>query len=205
MPYPKIHVSVLERIANGTGCYAPINLPHQCEVVRTNDERSWPSDQTLWAIEQQMARTEQSGAGLTSNESLLESMVGTVRSGKMSYYTFVAASIPAVGWWYALPPFPQVADVIAQWCSFPNLVIGGVYACVGWLVWQWSKRVDRRMESVAQNHWQRHREVLRKILADSQIRQTSAPIDETEYRTIFEKREVGSSNLQEGEPQPVQN
>ena len=39
----------------------------------------------------------------------------------MSYYTFVVASILAViGWWYALPPFPQVTEAIAQWCSYPQ-------------------------------------------------------------------------------------
>ena len=84
----------------------------------------------------------------------------------MSYYTFVAASVPAAGWWYGLPPFPTVADAIAQWCPYPNLVLGGIYACVGWLVWSWSKRVDQRMESIAQNHWQCHREALRKIFLD---------------------------------------
>ena len=90
----------------------------------------------------------------------------------MSYYTFVAASVPAAGWWYGLPPFPTVADAIAQWCPYPNLVLGGIYACVGWLVWSWSKRVDQRMESIAQNHWQRHREALRKIFLDGRNQPT---------------------------------
>ncbi len=93
----------------------------------------------------------------------------------MSYYTFVAASIPAVGWWYALPPFPQVADAIAQWCSYPNLIIGAMYACVGSLVWGWSKRVGGRMESVAQNHWQRRREALRTLFRDSPIQRGAEP------------------------------
>ncbi|MEK9140824.1 MAG: DUF2235 domain-containing protein, partial [Nitrospirota bacterium] len=163
---PKIHISVFERIANGTGRYAPINLPQHYEVVRTNDERSWPLDQTLWAIERQVPHGAHSVAGPPRNESLLEGMAGTIRSGKMSYYSFVAASIPAVGWWYA---FPQVADAIAQWCPYPNLAIGALYACVGLLVWGWSKRVDGRMESAAQNHWQRRREALRTIFTDSQI------------------------------------
>lgn len=172
---PKIHISVFERIANGTGRYAPINLPHHYEVVRTNDKRSWPSDQTLWAIERQVPHGAHSVAGPPKNESLLEGMAGTVRSGKMSYYTFVAASIPAIGWWYALPPFPQVADAIAQWCPYPNLIIGAIYACVGLLVWGWSKRVDGRMESAAQNYWQRRREALRTIFSDSQIQRGSEP------------------------------
>jgi uncharacterized protein (DUF2235 family) len=165
---PKIHISVFERIAQGTGSYAPLNLPHRCEVVRTNDERPWPSDQTLWAIERQVV-----GPGLPADTSLLDEMVGTVRSGKMSYYAFIAASIPAVGWWYSLPPFPQVAETIAQWWSYPNLVIASIYACVGWLVWGWSKRVDRRMESAAQNQWRCHREALRQIFVDGRMRQES--------------------------------
>ena len=172
---PKLHISVFERIANGTGRYAPINLPHHYEVVRTNDERSWPSDQTLWAIERQVPHGAHSVAGPPKNESLLEGMAGTVRSGKMSYYTFVAASIPAVGWWHALPPVPQVTDAIAQWCSYPNLIIGAIYACVGLLVWGWSKRVDGRMESAAQTFWHRRREPLRTIFTDSHIQRGIEP------------------------------
>ena len=93
----------------------------------------------------------------------------------MSYYTFVAASIPAVGWWYALPPFPQITEAIAQWCSYPNLIIGAMYACVGSLVWGWSKRVDGRMESAAQNYWQCRREALRSIFSDSSIQREVEP------------------------------
>ena len=172
---PKIHISVFERIANGTGRYAPINLPHRYEVARTNDERSWPSDQTLWEIERQVSRVAYSADDLPQNESLLKDMTAIVRSGKMSYYTFVAASIPAVGWWYALPPFPQGAEAIAHWCSYPNLVIGAIYACVGLLVWGWSKRVDGKMESAAQNHWQPRREALRTLLRDSPIQRGAEP------------------------------
>lgn len=163
MTQPKVHVSVFERIANGTGWYAPPNLPHRCLVVRTNDQRTWPPDETLRAIEQQTPRPERLSGGRARNDSLLDGMGGAIKSGKMSYYTFVAASVPAAGWWYDLPPFPEVAGVIVQWCPYPNLVIGGIYACVGWLIWSWSKRVDQRMESIAQDHWQRHREALRRI------------------------------------------
>lgn len=184
---PKIHISVFERIAQGTGSYAPISLPYRCEVVRTNDERPWPSDQTLWAIERQVSST-----GLPSKSSL-QDMTGTVRSGKMSYYTFVAASIPAAGWWYALPPFPQVADAIAQWCPFPNSVIGGIYACLGGLVWWWSNRVDRRMESVAQNHWQGHREALRKTFTDGRTRRPSESGEEAELAAALTERDMGAS------------
>ncbi|MGE3151887.1 MAG: DUF2235 domain-containing protein [Nitrospiraceae bacterium] len=174
MAQPRVHISVFERIANGTGWYAPVNLPNRCLVVRTNDNRAWPQDETLRAIEHQVTRGSGPNAGHARKESLLDGMHGAVRSGKMSYYTFVAASIPAVGWWYGLPPFPAVADAIARWCPYPNLVIGGVYACIGWLVWSWSKRVDRRMESVAQHHWQRRRETLRKIFQDGRMQTTQA-------------------------------
>lgn len=178
--YPKIHVSVLERIANGTGCYAPITLPHQCLVVRTNDERSWPSDETLWAIEKQVAHVEKGGIGQEKNGSLLDEMDRDIASGKWSYRIFLAASIPAIAWWYNLPPFPQAVETIAQWCPYPNLVIGGIYACVGLLVWGWSKRVDNRMEFVAQNHWQRHRQALRSILSSSRKEQPSPSTDDVQ-------------------------
>ncbi|MDH4085182.1 MAG: DUF2235 domain-containing protein [Nitrospira sp.] len=164
---PKIHISVFERIANGTGCYAPVNLPAQCVVVRTNDGCSWPEKPIMSGVEQEVAQPEGGHALPLRNRSLLESIRGTVQSGKMSYYTFVAATIPVLGWWYSLPPFPQVTSAITQWCPYPNFVIGALYAGVGLLVWRWSKRVDNRMESVAQNHWQRHREALRNIFTSS--------------------------------------
>jgi uncharacterized protein (DUF2235 family) len=173
MARPKIHISVFERIANGTGSYAPVNLPAQCVVVRTNDDCFWPEKTIISGIEQEVAQPEESHATPLRDKSLLESIPRTVQSGKMSYYTFVAATIPALGWWYSLPPFPQVTSAITQWCPYPNLVIGALYACVGLLVWGWSKRVDNRMESVAQNHWQRHRQSLRSILSHSRREQSS--------------------------------
>jgi hypothetical protein len=176
--YPKIHVSVLERIANGTGCYAPINLPNQCLVVRTNDDRSWPSDEALWAIEQKAAHGEQLGASQGKNGSLLDVMDRDISSGKWSYRIFVAASIAAAAWWYSVPLVPQVVEVIARWYSYPDLVIGGIYGCIGLLVWLWSKRVDGRMEATAQNHWQRRREALRTIFMDSRSRRMSESADE---------------------------
>lgn len=195
MKYPKIHVSVFERIANGTGCYAPVNLPHQCMAVHTNDGRSWPSDQTLWKIERQVAHVEGQTLGEARNASLLDSMTGTIKSGKMSYYTFVAASIPAAAWWYALPPFPQVASAIAQWFPYPNLVIGVIYACLGGLVWWWSERVDRRMESVAQNHWQGHREALRNIFTDGRTRPDPESVEEAILAAALTERNMDSLNL----------
>ena len=169
MTQPKIHVSVFERIANGIGWYAPANLPYRCRVVRTEDWRAWPPDDMLRAIEQQVADHERHGAGGVRGESPLDGLSEAIKSGKMSYYTFVAASIPALGWWYSLPPFPETARAIAQWCPYPNVVIGGIYALVGLFVLGWSKMVDGRMESVAQNHWQQHREQLRKIFSDGRV------------------------------------
>ncbi|MBK9307503.1 MAG: DUF2235 domain-containing protein [Nitrospira sp.] len=199
---PKIHISVFERIANGTGCYAPLNLPAQCLVVRTNDDCPWPGKTTLSDIEREGTQTERSTLASPDNQSLLENIRGTVQSGKMSYYTFVAATIPALGWWYALPPFPQIVHAIAQWCPYPNLVIGGLYACVGGLIWWWAKRVDDRMESVAQDHWQRHREALRGVFMNSWLAGLSRahdvgvrrdPLTVRTTPSLVVKRSVGES------------
>jgi uncharacterized protein (DUF2235 family) len=179
MGLPKIHVSVFERIANGTECYAPVNLPHQFQVVGTGGERTWPLDETLRGIEKQVVQLDEAGAGQGTGGSLLAHMSRTVKSGKWSYrvfaavsiYTVVAVLIHLANVGYGLPPFPQMTEAIAQWCPYPKLVIGGIYACLGWLVWRWSKRVDRRMESVARNHWQRHRKALRKLLSNDQTLQ----------------------------------
>jgi len=193
IPRPKIHISVFERIANGTGSYAPLNLPSQCVVMRTNDDCSWPDKTIMSGVEQEVAPPE--GSHPLQNKSLLESIRRTVQIGKMSYYTFVAATIPALGWWYSLPPFPQVTRAITQWCPYPNLVIGALYAGVGLLVWGWSKRVDNRMESVAQNHWERHRQALRRILSNSWKEQQSPATDDVQLGEALAKQVVSDLAL----------
>ncbi|OQW31582.1 MAG: hypothetical protein A4E19_08190 [Nitrospira sp. SG-bin1] len=181
MGLPKIHVSVFERIANCTGCYAPVNLPYQFQAMGTRGARTWPSNETLREIEHQVTGGEDTDESQGGSTSLLDGLRTTVDSGKWSYrvfaavsiYTVVAAIVHLTGLGDPLPPFPQIAEAVAEWCAHPYLAIGGLYALLGAAVWGWSKYVDGKMESVAQDHWQRHRESLRDIFADDRAQKES--------------------------------
>lgn len=184
MGLPKIHVSVFERIANCTGCYAPVNVPHQLQVVGTRGERTWPPRDTLGGLKKQVTGIEEAEEGQGRSGSILDGLSSTVNSGKWSYrvfaavsiYTAAAAVMPIIGLGDALPPFPQIAAAIPEWWSHSYLAIGGIYACIVASVWGWSEYVDGQMESVAQNHWQRHRESLRRIFADVRAQTESGEV-----------------------------
>lgn len=181
MGLPKIHVSVFERIANCTGCYAPVNLPHHFQVVGTRGAQAWPSSGTLRKIERQVTGVEEADENQGGSKSLLDGLSTTVNSGKWSYrvfaavsiYTAAAAFVHVTGLGDPLPPFPQIVAAVAEWWSHPYQVIGVLYACMGVSVWGWSKYVDGKMESVAQNHWQRHRESLRNVFTDGRTQRKS--------------------------------
>jgi len=85
---PKLHVSVLERIAHGTEDYAPGNLAPAASVVFTESDRA--DDRAL--ITQ---RAENVQAVLTAarplHERLLPAMKGARRLGLISYYVYLIA------------------------------------------------------------------------------------------------------------------
>jgi uncharacterized protein (DUF2235 family) len=207
MVSPKIHVSVFERIANSTGCYAPVNIPNRFQVVGTRGARTWPSQNTLERIEKQVIRVEDADERQGRDRSLLDGLSATVKSGKWSYRVFAAASIYAVvvamlhvaGSGYVMAPIPQVMAVISPWCPFSSLVIFGLYVCIGLLVWLWSGGVDKRMASVAQSHWQHHRKSLRNIITDGSGPRMLVPID----KAIPEERDTAGVNPKEQEPVSV--
>lgn len=93
---PKIHVSVFERIANGTNgtngidSYSPGNLPFDLEVDTSGSFASWPSSPN--AIAQLMKAGQQRGGKV----SLLADMSEVVLSGKSSYYIFLIATVIAL-------------------------------------------------------------------------------------------------------------
>jgi len=204
MVSPKIHVSVFERIANSTGCYAPVNLPYRFQVVGTRGARTWPSQNTLERIEKQVTRVEDADESLGRDRSLLDGLSATVKSGKWSYRVFAAVSMYAVvvatlhvaGSGYVMAPIPQITAVISPWCPFSNLAISSIYVCIGLLVWLWSGGVDKRMASLAQSHWQHHRKALRTIITDCSGSRRLVPID----KAIPEERDTISVNPKEQEP-----
>ncbi len=163
---PKVHVSVFERLANSTGGYAPINIPDRFQVVGTGGTRPWPNRELLDNMTRQLEPQQGSNKSRGANTSLLDGMSGIIRSGKQSYFTFVAVSLLLVGAIGVFWCWPQVFDQIVPWCPYPISVASGLYACLVGLVWGWSKYVDNQMESIARSQWLRYRNVLRNLLSN---------------------------------------
>lgn len=171
MPTPKIHVSVLERIANGTDSYTPANLPYHFEAVTTNDRQrpQWPTSAELNAVRVQMVAWQSTWQQAHADESMLDSLRGALRSGKLSYYLFLIASAPfaaVLALWKLHAWIPEslqerlwAAPSFTMWIGTASLLVLG-----GGLAWRWSKQVDARIESMAHKYWHPCRAALRSRL-----------------------------------------
>ncbi len=185
---PKIHVSVFERIANSTDGYAPINIPERLQVVGTGGARPWPTPKSLEAITRQILSHQGSITSRGADRSLLDGMSRVITSGRLSYFIFVAVSILVVGSMGAFWFFPQYLDIVTQTCPYPIYAIGSIYVCLIVLVWGWSRIVDRQMWAEAQNHWQRHRQALRRIFSNNRSEQPSPATDDGQLGEALAKR-----------------
>jgi len=165
MAKPKIHISVFERIANGTDGYAPGNIPYDCEIVTTRSDKAenqWPSVETLHAVKNLL----RDGNHADPMVSPLEENAKLVRSGQASYRTFLAATFLTI---CMLPlsfrsvPF-SFTDGAVQW-NFPLWLLPLIaFALVGLFVLLWSSRIDRRLSSAYSRRWNRQRARLRELL-----------------------------------------
>ena len=157
---PKIHASVFERIANGTGGYAPGNIPFACEVVTTQHptpERSspWPTQTALQAIQQEIAQS-----SLPANSSLLDTMPHTIGRGKLSYYACIGSTILALVWLWNPPSFLENAAG-PGWAK--GLVVG-LFLVVGSIIMAWSHMVDNKLDVMYSSFWDLRRKKLRELL-----------------------------------------
>jgi uncharacterized protein (DUF2235 family) len=182
---PKIHVSVLERIANGTDGYAPGNVPFAAEVVTTLDcaGSGWPDDQTLLLLTAELGLLGSATSASPGGTSLLERKERTVRSGIASYWCFVAITLVTVG---TMPPVrwllrsalglvlpPAVMRAIAAAVAGP-LWMAGAAVIAALLVRYWAGRVDESLERTYDESWSKPRAALRDILG-ADVRPTSPP------------------------------
>lgn len=124
IPAPKIHVSVFERIANGTNgtrgdggmdSYSPGNIPFNLEIDTSGSIRSWPAPAVTASIPTLMSPP----GNTTSEKSLLSGMSNVVLSGKGSHTTFLVVTLITLAmlvwvhisrWWDAGPM------AIRYWC-----------------------------------------------------------------------------------------
>jgi hypothetical protein len=154
MGKPKIHVSVFERIANGTDGYAPGNIPYDCELVTTQRAKSayrWPNEESLRRIAS-ILRSDGRDGWPTSP---LEENKQTVQSGLSSYRTFIAASLFAA---------IMLLYAAVRQDLFMGTIILIAFAVIGLLVRRWAERVDARLNSTYAKRWNKHRADLRKLL-----------------------------------------
>jgi len=157
---PKIHVSVFERIANGTGWYAPGNIPFACEVVTTPNPAAtgtapWPDQSVLQAMQQAIIHPSP-----PEGRSLLDTVTRASRSGKLAYHTFLGSTLLLLWWLWNPPSFlEQVAGPLE-----PRVLVVGLIAVIGVIVLVWSHRVDRTLDDWYSSFWDRRRDSLRKLL-----------------------------------------
>jgi uncharacterized protein (DUF2235 family) len=157
IPNTKIHISVIERIANGIDGYAPGNIPYDCEVVTTNSDNPWLTPERIEQIKELIKRNKPTG-----KQSPLDQMKQVVRSGKASQYVFLFATLATI---------LALLFLVRSWSSFFNLLAG--FAFVGLIAWIWSSWIDSRLNSAYSRRWNQHRASLRKLLrTDDSVSET---------------------------------
>ena len=171
---PKIHVSVLERIAHGTDDYSPGNLPPDAEVVFTAPPAG--QDRTL---AEGRARALQQVVATIPPCTLLHLVRRSVSVGRASYLLYLASCLlGAVGvvrvLWSAerhrFMDFGADATCVVA-------AVGLFAACVLATI------VDRRLESVFSGFWYPKQKELREGLKQAR-QQARQPRDTVELRAV---------------------
>ena len=85
---PKVHVSVLERIAHGTDDYSPGNLPADAEVVFTN-----PPNLAYTELAQRRAAAVQTVLATIPGGTLLTRVRREMAIGQLSYYIYIVTAL----------------------------------------------------------------------------------------------------------------
>lgn len=146
---PKLHLSLLERIAHGTSDYAPGNLPLNAEVVITptsgpaGDEPVLERAKYVKAVLQAAHRTEQP---------LLERVRSAVVAGRVSYYLFFLTLLGTL----------VTASGLERFTRVPWFV---VLLAIGYIIsWVLAVAVRRRMSDVFSEFWHKRQLDLRDAL-----------------------------------------
>ena len=88
---PKVHVSVLERVAHGTDDYAPGNVPGSARVIITP-----PSNFQHYDLAEQRALNVQNVLKTLPSESLLSGVRSAIATGVLSYYVYLVSCTVAI-------------------------------------------------------------------------------------------------------------
>lgn len=179
---PKIHVSVMERIAHGTAGYAPGNLPSSAQVVFTA-----PPDGVDTSLAQSRAAGVQRVLALSPDRCLLPRARVPILLGQIAYWSQMAISVVAVlavahvpAHWLVVHPvaaarrlseFSQnvvanpasaLASMVNDACSMPMLSVSLLASAV--TLGLVAHLADRRMTEVFSEHWYRTQDSLRSAL-----------------------------------------
>lgn len=180
---PKIHLSVLERIAHGTEDYRPGNLPpHSIIVITPTGDSTKDAAASERAAEVQKVLRE----GHADGRSLLETVATHVRVGRFAYRTFAAtcaavlllaawstdtSAFPGWGYWknLAMLLFNLVTSPIDTtqalfWHGSHAVLLWGVLVgglLLAWLLSAWS---NRGMNRAFSEFWFTHQQKLRDAL-----------------------------------------
>lgn len=166
IPLPKMHVSLFERIANGTSgdngidAYSPGNIPFACEVDASGSITSWPAS----CVPAQIPLLMQPDPAAAGHPSLMAGMNDVVISGKRSYYAFLAATLIALG----LITFCWLMGFHRGHCCWWWLaaVLAGFAICC-LLIGKWAGSVDCALCKRYTGFWHGRRRKLNELLSTS--------------------------------------
>jgi hypothetical protein len=173
---PKVHVSVLERIAHGTDDYSPGNLPAHAEVVFTPPPKG--TDRTL---AESRAQALQRVLVTIPERTLLNLVRRPLSIGRASYLLYLTSCfIGAFGLYGALASAGRRRgfDIGAE--------AAGALAAVGLLAaYVMAAFVDRRLESVFSGFWYPKQKQLRDGLKEARQLAHKPPRESVELRSRF--------------------
>ena len=141
---PKIHVSVLERIAHGTDDYSPGNLPSNAEVIFTP-----PPDGRSGALAEARAHAVQRVLATIPDGTLLNHVRRSLHIGRAAYVVYLASCVIglyALGRWWTSASAHSVLDLRGD--------VAGALTAAGLLsAYTVATLIDRRMGGVFSGFW----------------------------------------------------
>ncbi len=126
---PKVHVSVLERVAHGTDDYSPGNLPPGAAVVFTA-----PANPEHAILAEHRAASVQKVVATIPRGTLLNEVRAPIRIGQLSYYAYLVSIIAVI----AAAPRLSLENPLSQLWTLVSLALGFVaaYLMMAYADWQ---------------------------------------------------------------------
>ena len=137
--FPKIHVSVLERVAHGTDDYSPGNLPARAQIVFTE-----PAKAEHMPLAEHRAACVQRVLATIPNETLLNDVRWWIKLGQASYYLYILSALAVLVAAFDLAPATLLRH---PWMAVTPLATGFAVSFLLVLF------VDHRLEEKFSGFW----------------------------------------------------